>query len=73
MSYQLRPYQSDLLARVSESWNTGNRRVMLQLPTGSGYLTQKIYIKQQQQRCSFSPQSKDMYVHKIVYTTCKLW
>ena len=36
MSYQLRPYQSDLLARVSESWNTGNRRVMLQLPTGGG-------------------------------------
>ena len=36
MSYQLRPYQSDLLARVSESWNTGNRRVMLQLPTGCG-------------------------------------
>ncbi len=36
MTYQLRPYQSDLLSLVSGSWNTGNRRVMLQLPTGGG-------------------------------------
>ncbi len=36
MTYQLRDYQSDLLDRVSQSWNAGNRRVMLQLPTGGG-------------------------------------
>ncbi len=36
MSYQLRDYQSDLLDRVFQSWSTGDRRVMLQLPTGGG-------------------------------------
>jgi superfamily II DNA or RNA helicase len=36
MTYQLRPYQSDLLDRLSQSWDTGNRSVMLQLPTGGG-------------------------------------
>ena len=35
MTYQLRPYQSDLLDRVAQSWGS-NRRVMLQLPTGGG-------------------------------------
>jgi superfamily II DNA or RNA helicase len=36
MSYQLRPYQSDLLDRLSQSSKAGMRRVMLQLPTGGG-------------------------------------
>lgn len=36
MTYQLRPYQSDLLDRVAQSWEVGNRRIMLQLPTGGG-------------------------------------
>ena len=36
MSYQLRDYQSDLLDRVFQSWDTSNRRIMLQLPTGGG-------------------------------------
>jgi superfamily II DNA or RNA helicase len=36
MTYQLRPYQTDLLDRVVRSWESGNRRVMLQLPTGGG-------------------------------------
>jgi superfamily II DNA or RNA helicase len=36
MTYQLRPYQTDLLDRVAPSWDNGNRRVMLQLPTGGG-------------------------------------
>jgi len=35
-SYQLRDYQSDLLDRVSQSWDEGNRSIMLQLPTGGG-------------------------------------
>lgn len=73
MTYQLRDYQSDLLDRIESAWFKGIRSILCQLPTGGGYLTQKIYIKQQQQRCSFSPKSKDMYVHNIVYTTCKLW
>jgi superfamily II DNA or RNA helicase len=36
MTYQLRDYQIELLDRVSQSWNSGARRVMLQLPTGGG-------------------------------------
>lgn len=32
MTYQLRAYQSELLDRVSQSWDADNRRVMLQLP-----------------------------------------
>jgi superfamily II DNA or RNA helicase len=36
MTYKLRPYQTDLLDRISQSWNAGNRSVMLQLPTGGG-------------------------------------
>ena len=33
---KLRPYQIDLIDRVRASMNRGNRRVLLQLPTGSG-------------------------------------
>jgi superfamily II DNA or RNA helicase len=36
MSYQLRPYQTDLIDRVIQSWSAGNQSVMLQLPTGGG-------------------------------------
>ena len=36
MSYQLRDYQTDLLDCVSQSWDSGNRRVMLQLATAGG-------------------------------------
>ena len=36
MTYQLRGYQSDLLDRAQQSWDAGNRRVMLQLATGGG-------------------------------------
>jgi superfamily II DNA or RNA helicase len=36
MTYQLRPYQSDLLDRLSQSWKAGMRSVMIQLPTGGG-------------------------------------
>ena len=36
MTYQLRDYQTDLIDRTQQSWNAGNRRVMLQLPTGGG-------------------------------------
>ena len=36
MTYQLRPYQTDLLDRVTQSWRDGNRSIMLQLPTGGG-------------------------------------
>ena len=36
MTYQLRDYQSDLIDRAQQSWDAGNRRVMLQLATGGG-------------------------------------
>jgi superfamily II DNA or RNA helicase len=36
VSYQLRPYQTDLLDRVSQSWDSGNQSVIVQLPTGGG-------------------------------------
>ena len=36
MSYQLRPYQSDLLDRINRSWFSGTRSIVCQLPTGGG-------------------------------------
>ena len=36
MSYQLRPYQSDLLNRIDKSWFSGSRSILCQLPTGAG-------------------------------------
>lgn len=36
MTYQLRPYQTDLLDRIESAWFSGNRRVLCQLPTGGG-------------------------------------
>jgi superfamily II DNA or RNA helicase len=36
MTYQLRPYQSDLLDRIDKAWFAGNRSLLLQLPTGGG-------------------------------------
>lgn len=36
MSYQLRPYQSDLLSRIDRAWLSGNRSILCQLPTGGG-------------------------------------
>jgi superfamily II DNA or RNA helicase len=37
MAYQLRPYQTDLISRIAQSWyDNGNRRVLCQLPTGAG-------------------------------------
>lgn len=36
MSYQLRPYQSDLLDRIDKAWFSGNRSILCQLPTGGG-------------------------------------
>lgn len=35
-TYQLRPYQQSLIQEVFTQWSSGNRRVMLQLPTGGG-------------------------------------
>jgi superfamily II DNA or RNA helicase len=35
-TYQLRDYQTDLLDRTQQSWKSGERSVMLQLPTGGG-------------------------------------
>ncbi|MBD0345532.1 MAG: DEAD/DEAH box helicase family protein [Coleofasciculus sp. Co-bin14] len=35
-AYQLRCYQTQLIQQVMTSWVQGNRRVMLQLPTGAG-------------------------------------
>ena len=34
--YKLRDYQEDLIQGIFKSWSAGNRRVMLQLPTGAG-------------------------------------
>ncbi|MCA1806666.1 MAG: hypothetical protein LC687_02210, partial [Actinobacteria bacterium] len=36
MPLDLRPYQTDLIDRVRASMNAGNRRVLMQLPTGGG-------------------------------------
>ena len=36
MSYQLRPYQTDLLDRINRSWFSGTRSIVCQLPTGGG-------------------------------------
>jgi superfamily II DNA or RNA helicase len=44
MTYQLRPYQSDLLerearhqgGRINKSWFSGTRSIVCQLPTGGG-------------------------------------
>ena len=36
MTYQLRSYQTDLLDRVSQSWDSGNRSILAQMPTGAG-------------------------------------
>jgi superfamily II DNA or RNA helicase len=36
MTYQLRPYQSDLLDRINKSWFSGTRSIVCQLPTGGG-------------------------------------
>jgi superfamily II DNA or RNA helicase len=36
MSYQLRPYQSDLLDRIQQSCFSGTRSILCQLPTGGG-------------------------------------
>jgi superfamily II DNA or RNA helicase len=36
MSYQLRPYQTDLLDRINKSWFNGTRSIVCQLPTGGG-------------------------------------
>ncbi len=36
MSYELRPYQSDLLDRINKSWFSGTRSILCQLPTGGG-------------------------------------
>jgi superfamily II DNA or RNA helicase len=36
MTYQLRPYQSDLLDRIDRAWFAGHRSILAQLPTGGG-------------------------------------
>jgi superfamily II DNA or RNA helicase len=36
VTYELRPYQTELIDRTHQSWKSGNRSVMLQLPTGGG-------------------------------------
>lgn len=36
MTIQLRPYQSDLISRVYQSYHAGNRNVLAVLPTGGG-------------------------------------
>ncbi|MEO0853678.1 MAG: DEAD/DEAH box helicase family protein, partial [Cyanobacteria bacterium J06648_11] len=36
MHYQLRDYQIDLLQTVLQRWGRGQRRLLLQLPTGGG-------------------------------------
>lgn len=34
--YKLRDYQQELVSQIFASWKSGNRKVMLQLPTGAG-------------------------------------
>lgn len=36
MTLILRPYQQDVISQVCQAWERGNRKVMLQLPTGGG-------------------------------------
>jgi superfamily II DNA or RNA helicase len=36
MKLQLRDYQQDLISRIYQSWESGNRKVLAQLPTGGG-------------------------------------
>jgi superfamily II DNA or RNA helicase len=36
MSYELRPYQTDLLDRINNTWFSGTRSILAQLPTGGG-------------------------------------
>lgn len=36
MTVQLRDYQTDLINRVHAEWSAGNKRVLMQLPTGGG-------------------------------------
>jgi superfamily II DNA or RNA helicase len=36
MTYQLRPYQTDLLDRIDKAWFSGKRSILCQLPTGGG-------------------------------------
>ena len=36
MSYQLRPYQQDLIDRIQQSWFNGNSSALAQMPTGAG-------------------------------------
>lgn len=36
MTYQLRPYQTDLLDRIDKAWFSGSRSILAQLPTGGG-------------------------------------
>jgi superfamily II DNA or RNA helicase len=35
-TYQLRDYQTDLIDRLNQAWNTGTRSALLQLSTGGG-------------------------------------
>lgn len=36
MSFQLRPYQSDLISKIYASWESGHRKILAQLSTGGG-------------------------------------
>jgi superfamily II DNA or RNA helicase len=36
VTYKLRDYQTDILDRINESWFSGNRSILCQLPTGGG-------------------------------------
>lgn len=36
MTFKLRDYQQDLVDRVQAEWSAGNKRVLMQLPTGGG-------------------------------------
>ncbi|MCT7953025.1 DEAD/DEAH box helicase [Ancylothrix sp. C2] len=36
VDYALRPYQSDLVQQIWKAWATGQRRILLALPTGAG-------------------------------------
>ena len=33
---ELRPYQQEAREKISEEWNSGNRKTLLVLPTGCG-------------------------------------
>ena len=32
----LRPYQNEIITRLNSQWEEGTRRVMIQMPTGTG-------------------------------------